>query len=218
MRQGVSLLVLCSCACSPAETPLPAIASVEPSSMPADSRFLLTVELDGLPVKVDYGADSAQMVSGERVRIAEKDFDVLDSQESGRRLTVDIIPWLAVGQQDVQVQLQDGRQVVLAQGYDVKPPLKLTGFEIEAIGPQVRHRPFTARIRAVGPDAALFQGRVIVRSTQADVDPKVSDAFAEGELVQTFRASDSIESSLSIIVEDYAGHTGISNEFVLRAP
>lgn len=186
--------------------------------MPADSRFFLTVEFDGLPVTVDYGKDSADTVSGTLVRIRDKNIEGDYLTTSGRRLTADIVPWLAVGPQDVEVQFQDGRQVVLAQGFDVKPPLNLTGFEFETISTQTRDEPFVARIRALGPDAAQFKGRVIVRSTLGNVNPKYSDPFEGGVLDQTFTAYDSTESRLSIIVEDYAGHTGNSNDFLLRAP
>ncbi len=187
--------------------------------MPADSRFVLNVEFGGaLPLKLDYGGNEVELVGSERVRIADRDFEILDTQEGGRRISVDIIPWLAVGQQDLQVQLQDGRQVVLEQGFDVRPPLNLTGFEIESIGPQVRRQPFSVRIRAQGPDAALFKGRVIVRSTQGNVDPKVSDPFVAGVLDQQFTAENSTESNMALIVEDYAGHIGQSNEFLLSRP
>ncbi|WP_224248244.1 hypothetical protein [Hyalangium gracile] len=219
MRQWVSLPVLLLCACGSSELPLPTLVSVEPASIPADSRFLLTLEFEGvLPVKVDYGSNGAELIATERVRIADKEFDVIQAQKSGRQLTVDVIPWLAVGAQDVKVQLQDGRQVVLEQGLQVNPPLNLTGFEIDPIGEQIRHRPFMVTIRALGPDAALFNGRVIVRSTQGNVDPKVSDAFKNGELKQRFTGDDSTESSMKLIVEDYAGHTGMSNEFILGKP
>lgn len=218
-RQWVSMNVLWLCACGSAETPLPAISSVEPASMPADSRFTLTVNLDGqLPVQVDYSGDSGQVIPPAKVSVGERDFDAFQSEEHGRKLTLDIIPWLPIGVQDLRVELTNGRQVVLAQGFEARPPLNLTGFTIDPIGNQVRGQPFVATIRAQGPEAALFEGRLIVRSTQGDVNPKVTDPFQAGVLQQEFVAQDSAQSTLSIIVEDYAGHTGSSNEFFLARP
>jgi hypothetical protein len=218
-RQWVSLPVLWLCACGSTEPPLPSIVSIEPTSMPADSRFLLNVDFSGvLPVKVDYGEGGAELIAPARVSIADRDFEELRLQEHGHRLTLDIIPWLPVGTQDVRVQFQDGRQVVLEKGFEVQSPLSLTGFQIDPIGSQVRRQPFTITIRAVGPDAARFQGRVIVRSTQGDVNPKVSDAFEAGVLQQELTGEDASQSTVSIIVEDYAGHTGISNEFLIAKP
>ncbi|MFL5350062.1 MAG: hypothetical protein ACJ8AT_35240 [Hyalangium sp.] len=220
-RQWVSMPVLWLCACGSAETPLPFLSSAEPASMPADSRFLLTLNLDGqFPVQVDYGGDSGRVMVTPPVKasVGDRDFELSRIDDHGRRLTLDIIPWLPMGLQDLRVQFEDGRQVVLEQGFEVKPPLNLTGFTIDPIGPQVRGQPFAVTMRAQGPDAALFQGRVIVRSTQGNVNPKVSDAFQVGVLQQEFTAQDSAESTLSLIVEDYAGHTGSSNEFFLAKP
>jgi hypothetical protein len=219
-RQWVSLPVLLMCACgSSTETPLPSITSVEPASTPADSRFQLTVNFDGaLPIELDYAQGSARVISPQRVSIADRDFASFQPGEHGRQLTLDIIPWLTVGAQDVRVQFEDGRQVVLEKGLEVQPPLNLTGFVIEPIGSQVRGQPFVVTIRAQGADAARFQGQVIVRSTQGNVNPKVTNAFNAGVLQQEFTGDNSIQSTLSIIVEDYAGHTGNSNEFLLAKP
>lgn len=219
-RQWVSLHVLLMCACgSSAETPLPSITSVEPASMPADSRYQLTVNFDGpLPLELDYAQDSAKVIPPQRVSIADRDFESFAPGEHGRQLTLDIIPWLAVGSQDVRVQFEDGRQVALEKALEVQPPLKLTGFAIDPIGSQVRGQPFVVTVRAQGEDAARFQGQVIVRSTQGDVNPKVTAAFTAGVLQQEFTAENSVQSTLSIIVEDYAGHTGASNDFLLAKP
>ncbi len=219
-RQWVSMHMLLLCACGSTGTmPLPSIASVEPASMPADSRFLLTVTLDGqFPLKLDYHQGSAELVAPQRVSLNDRDFEILQTADHGHQLTLDVIPWLPVGSQDLRVQFQDGRQVELEKGFEVKPPLNLTGFAIDPIGPQVRRKPFVVTIRALGPDAARFQGRVIVRSTQADVNPKVSDAFEAGVLQQELTGEDATQSTLSIIIEDYAGHTGMSNEFLLARP
>ena len=218
-RQWVSLFVLFMNGCSSDQPRLPSIAAVEPKSMPADSRFFLKLEFDGpLPIKLDYGGDSVGTVTLHNLNIADRDFDILSTEDNGRKLTVDIVPWLAAGTQDVRVRFEDGREVVLEKGFEVKPPLNLTGFELSPIGDQVLRRPFSATIRAQGQDAALFQGRVIIRSNQGDVDPKLSDAFSAGVVEQSFTGKNSTEGTAIINVEDYAGHTGSSNTFTLSPP
>jgi hypothetical protein len=216
---GVSVLALLLCTCGSSQPPLPSILAVDPPSMPADSRFLLTVELDGPPpLKLSYSEDAVELIATASVSLADREFEVPRAQEAGSRLTVEIIPWLPVGLQDLRVQFQDGRQTVLEKGFEVKPPLTLTGFQIDAIGAQVREQPFSVTLRALGPAAALFQGRVIVRSTEGNVNPKVSDAFKAGVLVQELTGHGANVGSMAIIVEDYAGHSGISNEFLMASP
>jgi hypothetical protein len=219
MRSWLPVPVLLVCACSPTAQPLPTIASVEPASMPEDSRFSLTVQLEGLfPLEVDYGGGTAEVNGAERVIVAGKDCEITGTGDDGQLLTVDVIPWLPMGPQDVQIELKDGRQVVLEKGFVVTPKLQLTGFEISPIGNQIRRQPFTVRIQALGPDAGRFQGQVIIRSTQGDVNPKLSDAFTAGVLEQSLTGDVSTDSSVGLIVEDYAGHTGLSNDFLLAVP
>ncbi len=207
--------------CGSSEMPLPSIVSVEPSSLSANERVLLTVEIDGaLPLFVDYGEELAGVLPLTHVLIADRKHAVLRMEDQGRRLIVEFLPGLPVGRHDVRVEFQDARQTVLEDGFEVTRALDITGFEIEPIGSQFSGKPFFITVRAVGPDAPLFQGRVKVYSNNGIVTPDMSNPFQSGLLTQEITVSNTdLARPVNIYVEDYAGHLNLSNEFqVSRSP
>ncbi|PTL79062.1 hypothetical protein [Vitiosangium sp. GDMCC 1.1324] len=58
--------------------------------------------------------------------------------------------------------------------------LQVTGLRIEPIPDQVRGVPFIVTLRAEGPDAARFAGRVQLSSSKGHVSPNLSDPFSKG--------------------------------------
>jgi hypothetical protein len=218
VNRWTSLLALVLCACGSSELPLPSIASVTPTSMAANERILLTVELQGtFPFKVDYDEDSARLVTSARVSIADQPFEILRREEKGKRLLVEISPGLPVGQQELRVELADGQQVVSAEGFQVTPPLDITGLSIDPIpSPQIRLRPFNLRVRVAGPDAELFKGRVNLRVSRGSIMPAVCGPFSNGTCLVEIVLDDTGGANLTITAEDAAGHVVTSNDFRLN--
>jgi hypothetical protein len=217
VNRWTAVLALLLSACGSSEVPLPSIVSVEPRGMSTNESILLAVELDRpLPPRLDYGDSSVEMLSLAQVGIADREFNVIRVEENGRRIIAEILPGLPVGQQDLRILLENGQATVLEEGFEVTPALELTGFQIDPIGTQVRQRPFSITIRAQGPDAALFRGRVMLRSTKGTVDPPVSGLFEAGVRTQVLSIDDTGGNNVAIIVEDYVNHTATSNEFRLN--
>jgi len=216
VNRWTSVLALVLCACGSSELPLPSIVSVTPASMAANESILLSVELEGaFPFKVDYGADSASLVTSARMKIADQPFEILQTEEKGQRLFAEIPPGLPVGPQELRVEFVDGRQVAFEDGFEVTPPLDITGLTIDPITTQIRLRPFSIRIRVAGPDAELFKGRVKLRSSRGTMTPAVSGPFSNGTCLQEVILDDTGGANLTITAEDYAGHGVTSNDFRL---
>jgi hypothetical protein len=210
-----ALLLLCACGSS--EPPAASILSVAPQSISRSECALLSVELEGaLPVKLDYGNDSAQMPALVKVAVGGRDVPVELVEQQGRRIAAHVFAGLPTGTHDVHVTLSDGQQLVLRDGIEVTGLLMLETFYIEPIPSQVREESFTVTIRAVGPDAQKFQGRVLLRSNKGKVEPEWSNPFQQGVLTQEV----SVEASggnnnLIIEMVDCEGRTVNSNEFRL---
>jgi hypothetical protein len=184
--------------------------------MSADETLLLTVQLDGaLPLRLDYGENSAELLTLAHVDIANREFKVLRVEDKGQRFIAEILPGLPAGLQDVKVTLQDGRQVVLEQSFEVKPPLDITEVRIDPIATQIRQRPFNITIRMIGPDAELFRGRVKLAVTRGVITPQVSSPFGRGVHIQEVTVDDTSGLPVAIIVEDYVGRSATSNDFRL---
>jgi hypothetical protein len=188
--------------------------------MAANESVLLTVALQGtFPFKVDYGGDSASLVTSTRLSIADQPFALVRTEEKGQRLFAEIPSGLPVGSQELRVEFQDGRQVAFADGFQVTPPLDITGLSIDPITTQVRMRPFTIRIRVAGPDAELFKSRVKLRASRGLITPPVSNcAFSNGTCLQEVTLDDASGANIMITAEDYAGHQFTSNDFRLLPP
>jgi hypothetical protein len=216
LRRWTPVLALLLWACGSSEVPLPSIVAISPERMSTSENILLTIELDGpLPFKVDYGKSSAEVLTSALVGIANQELRVIRVEEAGRRVIAEVMPGLPVGPQDLRVVLEDGREAVLERGFEVTPPLDITDFRIDPIATQLRLRPFTIMIRAQGPDAALFRGRVKLSTSKGTITPSVSGPFNAGECLQEIIVDETGGANVAILVEDYAGHTGISNTFRL---
>jgi hypothetical protein len=216
VKRWTSVLALVLSACGSSEPPLPSIVSVTPASMAANENILLTVELAGLfPFKADYKADSAQLFTSAHLSIADQSFDILRSEEKGKRLLVEVPPGLPVGPQELRVDLTDGRQVVFADGFVVTPPLAIDNLAIDPITTQIRARPFNIRIRVAGPDAELFHSRVKLRVSRGTITPPVSGPFNDGTTLTEVTLDAAEGANITITAEDYSGHTVTSNDFRL---
>ncbi len=213
----MSVLSVALCACGSSELPLPSVVSVDPPSMAANESILLTVNLDASPPpKFDYGRSSTELLTGARVAIGGQEFDILQVEEQGKRLFVELPPGLPVGPQEFLVEFADGRQAKFESGFEVRPPLDITGLFIYGpIPPQVRLRPFTIRIQMQGPDAELFQGRVKLSANKGNITPTVTGPFQRGQRTQEVIMDDTGGSNVTITAEDYADHSTTSEDFRL---
>ncbi|MGZ3459162.1 MAG: hypothetical protein ACXU86_11740 [Archangium sp.] len=61
-------------------------------------------------------------------------------------------------------------------------PLLITGLSIDPIPDQTRDVPFVITLRAEGPDAAFFEGQVLLSVNKGHVSPNLSNAFHQGVL------------------------------------
>jgi hypothetical protein len=216
VNRWMSVLSLVLCACGSSELPLPSIKSIAPPSMAANESILLTVDLDASPpARLDYGKSSAELLTSAKVSIGDRQFDVLQVEEQGKRLFVELPSGLPVGPQELRVTFSDGRQAVFASGFEITPALDITGLFIYPIGPQVRLKSFTIRIQMQGPDAELFQGRVKLSTNKGNITPTVTGPFQQGVRTQEVVMDDAGGSNVTITAEDYAGHSAISADFRL---
>lgn len=215
-RRSLALsLVLCACGSS--EQPLPSIVSVTPASMASDERIFATVLLEGsFPFKVDYASDSASVTPLSKVTIADRELTILRTENKGTRLLTEIAPGLPIGKQELRVELTDGRQVVFADGFEVTPPLSITGLSIDFIQTQIRLRPFPLRVRVQGDDAELYRSMVKLKVSRGTITPDTCPSFSDGVCNQEVTLDDTSGADLMITAEDAAGHTGSSNFFQLR--
>jgi hypothetical protein len=215
VRGWTSVFALLLWACGSSEPPVPSIVSVTPQRISTSECFLLTVELDGaLPVKLDYGKDSAELTELLQVGVGERMVPVETVEEQGRRLVTHLFEGLPVAVHDVRVTLSDGQQLVRPGALEVTGPLMLDTFQIDPIGPQLRQEPFPVTIRATGPDAQRFQGRVLLRSNKGKLDPEWSNPFQQGVLTQDV-SIDATGGNVLIEMVDCARRTVLSNEFRL---
>ncbi|HYI01858.1 hypothetical protein [Hyalangium sp.] len=219
MKRWMSVLALPLCACGASELPLPSIVSVAPTSMAANERILLTVNLEGtFPFKVAYSEDSAELVTSARLGIGEQTFDILRTEEKGYRLLSEVGEGLPVGPHELRVELTDGRQVVFEDGFEVTQPIDITGIAIDPIATQIRLKPFRVILRAQGPDAELFQGRVNLSVSNGTMTPTQSSPFNQGVLLQEDVTVDAPGGSfVTITAMDSAGHSVTSNSFRVLA-
>lgn len=214
VNRWMPVFALALSACGTSELPLPSIVSVEPPSMAADESILLTVALEGsLPLTLDYGQSTAELFTSKQVLIAGRGFEILETQEQGQRLLAEIPPGLPVGLQELRVGFTDGRQAVLENGFEVKPPLDISSLLIRPVSSQVRLRPFTLILQALGPDAELFRGRVRLSTNQGTITPSVSGPFTQGVRLQEVIVDAPAGSYVAITVEDYGGRSVTSNDF-----
>lgn len=217
VNRWMSVLGLVLCACGPSELPLPSVVSVTPPSMAANESILLTVNLESAPpARFDYGQSSAELLSSARVSIGGQEFEILQVEEKGKRLLVELPPGLPVGPQEFRVLFKDGSQVTFGNGFEVTPALDITGLSIDPITTQVRLRPFFIWIRVAGPDAELFKGRVKLSTSRGKLTPTISGPFQRGFRMQEVVVDDTAGANVSITAADYAGHVFTSNDFRLN--
>ncbi|MFE8595989.1 hypothetical protein [Archangium violaceum] len=200
----LSTLVLC--ACEPYVSPAPNIISIEPEEVMSGEAATVAVKLDGpLPVKVDYGKQTATVVTP-TLRIGGQEVPITHMEQDGTLLAT--LPGsLSAGPQDVRLELANGSGSVSEEGLTVLPlppeldedggpgdpgtdpgtgngggdqELHVTGVLIEPIPDQVRDVPFTITLRVEGPDAALFEGQVQLSTNKGRISPNLSNSFSKG--------------------------------------
>ncbi|WPB74889.1 hypothetical protein KYC5002_38580 [Archangium violaceum] len=200
----LSTLVLC--ACEPYVSPAPNIISIEPEEVMSGEAATVAVKLDGpLPVKVDYGKQTATLVTP-TLLIGGQAAPITHVEQDGTLLAT--LPGsLSAGLQDVRLELANGSGSVSEQGLTVLPlppeldedggpgdpgtdpgtgngggdqELRVTGVLIEPIPDQVRDVPFTITLRVEGPDAALFEGQVQLSTNKGRISPNLSNSFSKG--------------------------------------
>ena len=207
LRKIVLLSTLVLCACEPYVSPAPNIISIEPEEVMSGEAATVAVKLDGpLPVKVDYGKQTATLVTP-TLRIGGQAVPITHVEQDGTLLAT--LPGsLSAGPQDVRLELENGSGSVSEQGLTVLPlppemdedgspgdpasepgtgngggddqELRVTGVRIEPIPDQVRDVPFTITLRAEGPDAALFEGQVQLSTNKGRIHPNLSNSFSKG--------------------------------------
>lgn len=215
VRRWTPVFSLLLCACGSSEPPVPSIVSVAPTRISSSECVLMTVELEGaLPVKLDYGSDSAELAKLAQLRVGEREVPLESIQDKGRHLAAHLFSGLPPGMHEVRVTLADGQQLVAPDAVEVTGRLLLDTFQIDSIGPQVRDTPFPITLRATGPDAQRFQGRVLLRSNKGKLEPEWSNLFQNGVLTQEV-SIDAGGGNVLIEMVDCEGRMVSSNEFQL---
>ncbi|WP_224363081.1 hypothetical protein [Hyalangium versicolor] len=245
-RAACVVLPLLFSACGPEALPTPSIVSVLPERIGAGEPASLSVRVDAaLPLVVNYddeSVDPAQLAMG--LRIGGVKVDIPFAEPDGT-LIVPVPQELALGDYDIQVTLADGREAVREHAFSVVPDpflsgepcdggsprcnepedpdpsspetgRKITGFKLDHVQDQVRNQPFPITIRALGPGAKSFGGRVSVRANWGLMRFISPDAFSNGVLVQEISISHT-DSRVYLLVEDSRGHKGLSNPFRVRS-
>ena len=214
MKRLLSMLVALLCACE-SETPPEAlhILSITPTEQTSAESKTISVQLDTEPrFFVDYGKRSARMLEQPTLRIGPRTV-LLERYLGHGQFEGTVGSGLEVGVYDIQVSMGDGREATLAQAYRVKPSV---GFWIESIGHQLQDQPFTITIHAAGPDAALFEGTVMVSlykgQGNAAPTPFRSGPFSRGVRREQLTI-DTPGGNFLVLVQDDEGNMAVSNAF-----
>jgi hypothetical protein len=223
-RTAVQGALLLLCACGSTELPAPTLAGLAPVEMYQNEDTPLSVRLTAqLPVKVDYSQRSAELQKGLTLRIGGEEVAELAVKPGLEASEVTgMVPAgrLPVGPQDVRLTLADGREAVLPQAFNVKPPLAVSGFAFDSIPDQRAGVPFTVTIRAQGGDAARFEGSLTLSSNRdaqnrAVVPPRRIGPFQRGEYRQQLTI-EAQNGNVTLEVTDAMGKTGRSNPFKVQ--
>ncbi|MFY0525126.1 hypothetical protein ACN28I_18950 [Archangium gephyra] len=204
LRKIALLSSLVLCACEPYASPPPNIVSIEPEEVVSGETAEISLKLDApLPVKVDYGHGTATLLTP-TLLIGGQTVTILRVEQDGT-LQASVPGSLSAGQQDVRLEMGDGSESVSEQGLTVLPTppvmtprsadggpadpeadpaggrdLLVTGVRIDPIPDQVRGVPFSITLRAEGPEAALFEGQVLLYANKGHVSPNLSNPFRQG--------------------------------------
>ncbi|WP_309892835.1 hypothetical protein [Archangium sp.] len=200
LRKTVLLSTLLLSACGDGLSSPPHIVSIEPQEVMHGEAAKLAIKLDApLPVKIDYGRKTATLLSPPTLRIGGQDVVIDGLNEEDGTLLATLPTGLSEGTQDVRLVLGDGHEAVGTEGLTVlpRPPLLeagnvdsgngaenpkplVTNVRIEPIADQVLGVPFDISLRAEGPEAARFEGRVQITTSKGRVSPNVSSPFVDG--------------------------------------
>lgn len=202
LRKIALLSTLVLCACEPYASPSPNIVSIEPQEVLSGETVTLTLDAP-LPVKVDYGHGTATLLTP-TLLIGGQEVTLIRVEQDGT-LQARVPGSLPAGQQEVRLEMGDGSESISEQGLTVLPqppditprsvdggpadpnadpsevrPLLVTGVHIDPIPDQVRGVPFSITLRAEGPEAALFEGQVLLSTSKGRISPNLSHPFLKG--------------------------------------
>jgi hypothetical protein len=220
MRTGPWMLCLLPLlgACSNSEMGPPlTLSSVSPATKSASECVDVTVELTGeLPFTLNYGTSTvaADASTVQEVTIGPQRYSTPSLQWTRGGFTLPLPANMPEGKYDVRVLLTHGNALVLPEGFEVTAPLQLNGFTFDYVLDHYPDEPFTVTIRALGPDAARFQGNVHLSSSHAELQLPQRAMFQEGVLRQEVTLSGE-PGNVFLQVVDCQGFRSQSNEFRL---
>ena len=148
----------------------------------------VVTEAGGPGLRVDYGAGEVRAPEAQDAPRAHVTFGRASAGEvpvdADGALQVALPEGLALGAHDVHVRWEDGREAVLAGGFELLPAVprapRLTGLVLGAPGPQRKGVPFALELRVEGPDAEAFDGEVALRASKGRVVPARVGPFRAG--------------------------------------
>jgi len=212
LRRPICLLLLAGC--SDGSLPPATITSVTPmvmiASQPTPVEVQIVVEL---PSQVDYAGESITFETGLRTQIGPQEIGS-GIYPPGGLVHGTLVTILALGTYDVVAVFEDGRRAVRHDAFTVVPGSWPSSYSVDAIGNQRSGVPFSATLRAMGNNAASFEGNVLLNvAGGAELTPAVSGTFDAGVRVETVTVVGSGQRVLT--VTDIAGNSGQSQPFMV---
>lgn len=211
------LLAACMLACGSTSLPEPRILSVQPAQTFVDEEALLVARVDAVaPFEANYAEGTVSTDRGATLRLGATEVGPLEPAPGGLLLSR-LPPGLPPGAHDVRITLADGRTALAANALRVAPSRAPVGFSFDPIDEQQQGRTFTITLRALGPEAAQFEGAVLLfEGTERPLTPPATGPFARG--VATVEVTvDRLGVSIVLSARDGEGRVGFSNPFHVRA-
>jgi hypothetical protein len=206
-------LALLGVACG-TRLPSPRILGVSPSQLVQGTAPQVLIDLDAVfPFTAAYGEETLSIDTRVIATLGGLPLRGVGVVSDG-----DVTGFAAVelplGVHEARVELADGRAAVLESAVTVEPGPFPDSFAIDPnpIADQTRGQPFEIVIRAIGGRAAEFSGVVRISLSRGTIVPDVSGPFTAGERRESVTVL-STGMGVTIVVEDAAGHTGVSSTF-----
>jgi hypothetical protein len=220
MRTHVLLPLLWACSTSEPTAPV-TLTSVTPTTVAASECIDVEVALSGeLPITLDYGTSTVTVneASVREVFIGPQRFASSSLQWSAGSFTLPLSGNLPEGTHDVGVLLSDGSTLVLPASFEVTAPLQITGFTLDYVLDHYPGEPFIVVIRALGADAARFQGKVQLTTSHGRLQPTEGSGFQDGVLRQEVTLTGEPGNAFLQVKDACQGFQTQSNDFRLLAP
>ncbi len=179
-RSPLASILALAAACGSASLPDPKILSVTPANMVACKGAAVTVAVEAvLPTHLDYNKSEATVVPDFDLRIGP--ISIGSQYLRDGILMATVPPLLAPGVYDVGLRFWDGRpEAVLARAFTVTPNPSLAGFSIDSVPVQTRNVPFLITIRALGPNAPVFECSAGLSTNRGTITPVATGRFQQG--------------------------------------